>query len=385
MDGQPEQTSNDAPQTPVWKRRCIALLAFVPLLSAAWVNVSDTPLPRLAYQGPERPPLVFEPWFVEFTEEELKQSVIKTPFYCLNRGDEPVTFGQIERSCGCLAPRLHAQTIQPGKVGAIYVDIETLRQAPGEHQYILDVAYSDSKKWKAQLLIKATFPQKMVVTEPKELFISQRTEQDVPFQVSISDYRDKPLSVTGLESSAWFVTGNYIEKQPVPIVPASESEDDVELVRTITQVDGKIAGPVPPGRHYVILNAKTNDHDFPAVTVPVFVTGPNYVTEPEPTVQPAVARLAAASHKEARQARVTIKVPADWDISHASAWPQELTVRYGQSEPETDAKSGDRLRAIRLDIRMPRLPQKGVTRGVVQLVANEGQRMVTVPVTILWP
>ena len=225
----------------------------------------------------------------------------------------------------------------------------------------------------------------MVVTEPKELFISQRTEQDVPFQVSISDYRDKPLSVTGLESSAWFVTGNYIEKQPVPIVPASESEDDVELVRTITQVDGKIAGPVPPGRHYVILNAKTNDDDFPAVTVPVFVTGANYVTEPEPTVQPAVAHLAAASHKEARQASVTIKVPADWDISHASAWPQELTVRYGQSEPETDAKSGDRLRAIRLDIRMPRLPQKGVTRGVVQLVANEGQRMVTVPVTILWP
>ena len=385
MDGHPEQSTDQTHLTRGWNRRGLVLLAFAPLLSAAWVNSSESGLPKLKYAGPDRPPLVFEPWFVEFTEEELKERVIKTPFYCLNRGDEPVTFGRIERSCGCVAPRLHAQTIEPGKVGAIYVDIDSLRQAPGEHEYILDVAYSDSRRWKAQLLIKATFPQKMVVTEPKELFISQRTDQAISFQVSISDYREKPLAVIGMESSAWFVTAGYVEKQPVPVVPASDSVDSAELTRTVTQVDGKVEGPVPPGRHYVILNARTTDEQFPAVTVPVFVSGPDYVAEPEPTMQPAVAHLAAASHKDSRQANVTATVSADWNISHASAWPQELSVRYEEGKPFMHEETGKQMKEVRLDIQMPQLPQKGVTRGVVQLVANQGERMATVPVTILWP
>ena len=81
-----------------------------------------------------------------------------------------------------------------------------------------------------------------------------------------------------------------------------------------------------------------------------------------------------------REASVVLTAPSSWKMSHASAWPEQLSVQFAAvGEPHNGQQ------ATRITIQLDSLPQKGVKEGVAQLFANDGKDLVTVKVSLVWP
>lgn len=365
-------------------RRSFAVLFFLamaPTMAAAWFTNQNPDLPPLTVSKPQ-PSLVFATYLYHHGEEPVPlESTLESEFRFRNDGNATVTFGQIERSCGCMSPRLTQKSLEPGEIGSLIVPIQTLNQSPGMHEYSLNVHYSDPQPQMTTLTIKANFPEKMVVVQPTSLFISQRTDQAAPFDVSISDFRDKPLSVGSVQSSAWFVKVGLHEEHTATIVQTSFTSNEEESPSSVTRIEGQVVGNIPPGRHHVILAADTDDSEFPLVTVPMMITGPAYPEGEAPVATPSQIQLVASDHPAAkRTSRVQVVMPTSWNVTHAEAWPQQLNVVYNDGVAVSDNQ-----KAVALDIELATLPDSAVKEGVVQLFANEGRNLVTVRVVINHP
>ena len=126
---------------------------------------------------------------------------------------------------------------------------------------------------------------------------------------------------------------------------------------------------------------RKDDDEFPTVTVPVTVTGPPYSADAAPTVTPSRISLVASQHASAkRSATVTVEIPESWNITHASSWPEELSVEF-QDSPS--ASQG--WKTVTVDVELKQIPAPGIIDGVVQLVANDGKNLVTAKVSIFHP
>lgn len=357
----------------------VLALGFIPALGSLWFATGDEETPALAITK-SRSALVFATYLYHHGDEPVRlDSTLESEFRFRNDGPLPVEFGEIERSCGCMNPRLTKKVLQPGEIGSLVVPIQTINQSPGPHEYSLLMHYSDPEPRETTLTIKAVFPEKMVVVQPTALFISQRTEQPADFDLSVSDFRTKPLSVSAVESTAWFVKASVHQPAQSDIVQVSHSET-AQMPSAVTRITGTVDGSIPPGRHLVLLHAATNDAKFPMVTVPMMITGPVYPEGETPAVSPPQLQFVASRHVDAaRQARVVVDIPESWQLTHASSWPEELTVEY----KEVSGTDG-RLKVV-ASVALDRLPDPAIGQGVVQFVANDGEDLITVPVTILHP
>ena len=155
------------------------------------------------------------------------------------------------------------------------------------------------------------------------------------------------------------------------VAVGGDAEDDVHGV----------AGGIPAGRHHVLLAAETNDAEFPVITVPMIVNGPAYPAGREAALNSAHVQLVASENSAARRTgSVLLTAPADWTFSHATAWPEQLSVRY---DPVGQPTNGQQY--TRLSITLTDLPPSRTKDGLVQLIANDGQDLVTVKVSLVWP
>lgn len=352
-------------------------LALLPTLCAAWFATSSPKTPPLAVTEP-RPALVFATYLFHHGDEAVRlDSTLESEFRFRNDGPETVTFGEIERSCSCLSPRLSKKSLEPGEYGSLVVPVQTLNQSPGPHEYNLIVHYADPKPRQTTLSIKAVFPEKMVVVQPTALFISQRTDQPAKFDVSVSDFREEPLTVSSVNSTAWFVQVGMHKK---PKVVQTAYSPDQQAPSAVTQITGHVEGSIPPGRHHVLLTAETNDSKFPYVTVPMMITGPAYATGETPKVEPPQIQLVASRHKNARRSgQIIVTVPESWELTHASSWPEELAVEY------KTGSTADGRKSVVVTVELEQIPHMPLADGIVQLVANDGKNLVTIPATILHP
>jgi hypothetical protein len=332
--------------------------------------------------------LQFATYLIHHGEDPVELSAeLLSVFPFRNTGTTPITIGEIERSCGCMKPQLSTQTVQPGEEGKLYVPIATANQSPGFHEYMLTVNYTDTEPRQATLSIKATFPKKMVMVKPKALFLSQSSQKPIeyPRGVSISDFRQNPLKVKDVASSSSFLT-----------VELAEETRSAEAGSSTT-FDVRVAGSFPAGRHRLLVAATTDDPEFPVLTVPVWIDGPDrpkdQVVQIKPDrvtlrVQPAATASLSNSEDEATGhdqpvadiAEVAIALPPSWKISHVESWPAELQVTYEKSP----GASTDR-QVIQLTAAMSDVPADGLTEGSISILANDSKDMVTVPVQIVWP
>jgi hypothetical protein len=151
--------------------------------------------------------------------------------------------------------------------------------------------------------------------------------------------------------------------------------------RSKAELHGEVAGGIPRGRHHVLVTATTDDAEFPVVTIPMLVNGPAFPPGEAPMTSPSQLRIMASDHPGTRRtAKFDMVMPSSWQISHASAWPAELSVTYGEPRPLTDKEQ-----TLEVTVQLSALPAKGVTDGVVQLTANDGRDLVTVKVTFVRP
>lgn len=356
--------------------------ALLPCLGSLYFCSVQTPLPSLDVTRPKQS-LRFASYMYHHGDEPVKAgATLNTEFRFRNIGTTPVTINEVGRSCGCMTPEW-TKTVAPGEIGSLQVPLDMTRQTPGFHEYSLVVKYADPAPQETWLTIKAIFPEKMVIVQPRALFLSQGSDRPIPWQVAVSDYREDPLRVKDVMATAIFVSAEIKRKTVSDIVQVAHSvgADDEPLTGTRAEITGTVTGNVPPGRHHVLIAATTDDDEFPVITIPMMVNGPSYPPGEEAVLNRSSVRLHASDEPDAaREASVILTAPTSWKISHALTWPEELKVRY---EPVAGLIGGKQ--ATRVNIKLDELPQSPVKNGVVQLFANDGKDLVTVNVTLVWP
>ncbi len=369
---------SDPPEASPWRTAAVVCIGLLPCLGAWLFAMSPSDQPALMVTK-SRPSLLFATYMYHHGEEPVElAAVLESEFPFVNQGDVPVTIGDITTSCGCMRPRLSHKTVAPGEMAWLTVPIQMVNQSPGQHEYTLTVNYTDTEPRQTTLTIKAAFPEKMVVVQPKALYLSQRSAKPLPFKVAISDFRDAPLRVTSVESTAPFVTAEISADTSSGVVQVSHQE---ATPGSKAELRGEVAGGIPRGRHHVLVAATTDDVDFPVVTIPMLVNGPAFPPGEAPITSPSQLRLLASDHPGTRRAtKFDLVMPSTWQISHASAWPSELQVTYGDPRPFSDQEQ-----TLEVIVKLSALPAKGVADGVVQLIANDGRDLVTVKVTFVRP
>src|SRR5262245_14184670 len=100
---------------------------------------------------------------LRFSQPVIDAGEIKTGpafsrrFALSNDGSETVQILDIRTSCGCMKPRWEKRLYQPGEQGEIPVDVNTLTQPPGPHNWPLIVTYRSGPVTHETILqVKAT-------------------------------------------------------------------------------------------------------------------------------------------------------------------------------------------------------------------------------------
>jgi hypothetical protein len=275
-----------------------------------------------------------------------------------------IELGEIERSCGCLTPELSHKKLEPGEIGEMKVTVPMTEQTAGFHEFQLTVHYSDDepKERYETVLIKAVFPEPQIHVTPRAIDVSQRgnANRPVTHHFSVADHRAEPLRVESVNSSAPWVNGSV-----------ESVKDDGELIRIAVEIDGRI----PEGTHRVLVQALTDDPQFPSITMPMRISGPE--RRRPVRVRPSVLRMHAMDQTPLP---VSVDIPTSWQVSHVDCFPPELLCEW---EAPQKSEETSRRQELELSLRLTAPPVSQVREGVITLHANDSAEMLTVRVEIV--
>ena len=205
----PKPVSSDA--SSVW---IVALLALVPCLTAAVFGSQNSNGPPCLVTT-SRPALVFSEYLADYGPAPVPQQPTLTPvFYLRNNGSEKVQITGMDPSCGCLAPSISAQEINPGAIETLTLPIRLSNEPSGFREYTVTVSYSDPKPRRVTLSVKAVLPEKSLIIEPRVLMVMGAVSAGQQHIVTVSDFRsesaEKPMKVTGVTGSSSLFTAELV-------------------------------------------------------------------------------------------------------------------------------------------------------------------------------
>jgi hypothetical protein len=189
---------------------------------------------------------------------------LRHTFHITNRGPIPLTIAKVAAvGCACIQPRINVQTLPPGSSADVRVEVNTLAQPAGPNSWKVAVRYRAEPKGMSPvegeefLELKANVVREVSV-EPAAL--SLIIAGPVEYQITVTDRRSKPLTVTRVRCSS-----THIAAEILP--PARD-----ETARRVQQITLKIADTFPPGRLAEVVCLDTDDPDYKEFRIPVQVT-----------------------------------------------------------------------------------------------------------------
>ncbi len=185
-------------------------------------------------------------------------STLRHEFHLLNRGPGTVRVIDVRSSCGCVVPRLQKRQFQPNEEAVLPIEVNTLRQGDGAHNWRIVVSYSEDGKPAELSLILAARILSEVRIEPPALAI--RTETGISHTLTVTDRRPRALSVTAVESSL----------RDLHVRIGGPGHDSQGRPGTTLYVD--VPADFPEGHHAGVLHIHTNDPHYADLEVPVSVT-----------------------------------------------------------------------------------------------------------------
>jgi hypothetical protein len=275
-----------------------------------------------------------------------------------NRGPEAVEITDLRASCGCVRPVLTKRSYAPGDSGELTLEVRTLSEPAGQHTWRLQVAYrTGGKTATAELNIIGRLVTEVTV-QPALLTIS--TERSAAHGITLTDLRDRPLSVTGVHTSSRHLTG---EVRQTTIDGAGHRVIHVGLL---------LAADCPEGRSEETVALLTDDPDYRELTVPVVV-----VKRPRRgvTASPAAVSLAAA-RGQAVPSRIVLLRPAG-----SGAVAVERVEGDDPAVVCTWAAGPDDCATVRVSIDRTKLPADGLRSAIHIHVSKPAPETVTVPVS----
>lgn len=261
------------------------LAALLPTATALLVHVAG-PQPQASARPAPRRSLVFDRYMVQRFVYTAR-STISAQFNFVNRGAHTVRVQRIDRSCGCLNRGLSQRTFEPGESGQIVLQVETANETPGFKQYHADVHFADmdgpqTAVQTVRLRFNVELPERQVSVRPKALIFYQLGTEASTREITVADYRKRPLQILSVSSSS-----------PLAQVRTTGIDQSDPGLRQL-KVEVTVAGIVPAGKHEAVVTIRTDDPDYRRLMVPLIIQGPDQQQATEPT-GPRPVRAAAGS------------------------------------------------------------------------------------------
>lgn len=295
------------PRTPLFTRLQSLRSADWSLLIAALIPCGLSLVFRVAGAAPQelddipvRPALVFDQYLIDLGEIPSEPYAIAR-YRFTNRGSETIHVKSLEPSCGCLQPRLERREYAPGESGDFVLRVQTAGEPIGQREYFVRVHYEDPQPREVELTFRLSLPERKVEVLPKALVFYQLNGQPSTQDVTIRDYRERPLTVLSADCDSPFVNVDLRTVQ-------TNSEGVTEAVISVL-----VAGKIPPGRQRALIVARTSDPQYPAIPVPLILEGPpeSESSRTGAAVSPAQLQLVHSALEEAPESQIRVTLPAE--------------------------------------------------------------------------
>lgn len=178
-------------------------------------------------------------------------------FTIVNSGPDVVEITAVQPSCGCLKPRLEERRLRPGESGVLLLEVNTLTTPAGPNAWRVQVLYScGEQRHDLTLVLRATVVSELTV-QPAALVL--QTESSLGSEVTLIDARVRPLTITGVRTTAPLLSASLLESH------SDEHGKNVHVVRL------EVRPGFPEGRHDETLQIFSSDPEYPELRVPVTV------------------------------------------------------------------------------------------------------------------
>jgi hypothetical protein len=191
-------------------------------------------------------------------------------FAFINRGTATIEITGARASCGCLKPHLAQRACGAGEQGSLLLEVNTLSQAPGPHEWkawitykIGDTSYESVLKLHAGIVAEIT-------VRPAELTILAGSA--VEHEIFLTDLRSTPLSIREVRPSSPYLKSGVAREY------RDESSHQVWKLRLL------VTGEYPDGRHEEVVGIYTDDPLYRELRVPVTIvkqTGARLAATPD--------------------------------------------------------------------------------------------------------
>jgi hypothetical protein len=278
------------------------------------------------------------------------------PFVNCGPGDVEIT--DLRASCGCAKPTLAKTAYGPDDRGEVVLDVHTLSQPAGEHTWRLVVAYRDGREAReAELILRGRVVTEVAV-QPAALTVS--TDGAASHEITLTDLRTRPLSVTAVRASAPYLTG-----------AVKQTTTDAAGHRAV-MIGLAVGADCPEGRHEETVALLTDDPEYRELTVPVTV-----VRRPRQkvTAAPAAVSLAAPRGQPVPSRIVLLRPAGDGAV---------VVERVEADDPAvvcTWAQGPDNCATLKVAIDRGRLPADGLHSTIHVHISKPAPDTLTVPVT----
>jgi len=221
-------------------------------------------------------------------------------FELTNPGGESLEILDLQRGCGCLAPRLDQRVIPAGGKISLAVELRTLGQSDGPHAWNLQVHYRAGKETKSlPLTLRGTVKNDITV---QPAILGLHVTKSVDQEITLTDFRATPLRVVDAEARGAGVRVTGIERAG-KTTKMRVSADATQLA---------------PGRHEGRLTITTDDPDYGQLQVPIVVTKATAQTV-RATPEQALLRLTPGSTSASTLVR--LRAAGDQKVSIAKIEP----------------------------------------------------------------
>jgi hypothetical protein len=283
---------------------------------------------------------------------------LRQRFAFVNQGPGTVEITDLHASCGCVKPALDKRDYAPGESGEVTLEVLTLSQPAGEHTWRIQVAYRTGRESRQAELSLTGRVVAEVTVQPASLVIS--TEGTASHEITLTDLRDRALSVTGVHSSSPHLTGEV-----------RRTAADGAGHRTITVALSLGAG-CPPGRHEETVIMLTDDPQYRELTMPVTVVKR---ARQAVTASPAAVSLAAPAGAAVPSRVVLLRPGGDEAVTVERVEADQPAVTC------TWAAGPDRCATLRVGIDRTKLPADGLHATIHVHISKPAPATVEVPVT----
>jgi hypothetical protein len=175
-----------------------------------------------------------------------------------NRGRAPVRIVHVQPSCNCTATRLEKQALAPGEKGSVTMEVSPRPDLTGRRAYAIELDYEGTGRRRARFILYANYQPDVLV--PPSLTVRCVTGEDATVTFGLTDFRERPLKITGLGASSVRLRARVVEQ------PARYLDGWRFVMEAVFSGSG-----LPPGEYDEVLTVHTSDPDRRTITIPVRV------------------------------------------------------------------------------------------------------------------